>query len=350
MGMFIRRLFWFILVVASGLVAALLGAKQYGINVDLNTWAKISGLHEIPEVIEIINRIPALLDFPIIKSYGFYGSLVLLLIFLLKFTMSLRSGRKDKVEAVHAENTKAAFDNDDAPNSTESSPDRTVNVLDRLDSAPDSLSETFNGSSTATEFIAETNSDAVVGTDGKVYDGTATFSGTDTYGHIDSRPEFYADTEAEADTEDESNYNEEAEGDISSVEDDETRLSHLTDAELKSKTLDFLEEIRSFEVDFQNNRDETTAELIEFAGQETSRDDLLNVKNTYEQRQTVFSSEFESKYRPEAVTFRHEISKRLGISASYDNSSPALDIGMLVGANPIADVADLIEELVKELA
>ena len=343
MGLFILRLFWFILVVASGLVAALIGAKQYGINVDLNSWAKISGLHDIPEVIEIINRIPALLDFPIIKSYGFYGSLALLLIFLLKFTMSLRSVRKDTTEAIHTENAKAVFDNDDLANSSDSFPDSP-------DSAPDSYGETFDGSSTVTEFIAETNSDAVLGTDGKVYDGTATFSGTDTYGHINSRPEFYADTGAEADTEDESDYNEEAEGDISSVEDDETRLSHLTDAELKSKTLDFLEEIRSFEVDFQNNRDETTAELIEFAGQETSRDDLLNVKNTYEQRQAAFSSEFESKYRPEAVTFRHEISKRLGISASYDNSSPALDIGMLVGANPIADVADLIEELVKELA
>ncbi len=343
MGLFILRLFWFILVVASGLVAALIGAKQYGINVDLNSWAKISGLHDIPEVIEIINRIPALLNFPIIKSYGFYGSLALLLIFLLKFTMSLRSVRKDTTEAIHTENAKAVFDNDDLANSSDSFPDSS-------DSAPDSYGETFDGSSTVTEFIAETNSDAVLGTDGKIYDGTATFSGTDTYGHIDSRPEFYADTEAEADTEDESDYNEEAEGDISSVEDDETRLSHLTDAELKSKTLDFLEEIRSFEADFQNNRDETTAELIEFAGQETSRDDLLNVKNTYEQRQAAFSSEFESKYRPEAVTFRHEISKRLGISASYDNSSPALDIGMLVGANPIADVADLIEELVKELA
>jgi len=339
MGLFIRRLFWFILVLASGLLAALIAGKQYGIHIDLNSWAKISGLHEISGVTEIINKIPVLLDYPIIKSHGFYGSLGLFLIFLLIFTISLRSRRNNKTEVVDTENIKADLETDSAP--------------DSFDDAPDTCNETFDGSSTA-EFIAETNSDAVVGTDGKVYDGTATFSGTDTYGHIDSRSQFYTGDDADADHENEGD--EEAEDDIltqapsSAADERETELSHLTDAELKSKTLDFVEEVRSFESDYQRSRDETTAELTDFSGQDNLSGALQNVKDTYEQRQVAFSSEFESKYRPEAVAVRQEISKRLGISEPYDNFSPALDSGMLVGTNPLTDAADLIEELVEKLA
>jgi hypothetical protein len=331
MGLFIRRLFWFILVLASGFVAAIIAGKQYGFNIGLTYWAKFSGLHEVSGVTEVINKVPALLDLPLIKSYGFYGSLGLFLFFLLIFTISLRSRRDKESEAVDTESTKADLDTDSVPNS---------------------LGDTFDGTSTATEFVAETNSEAIVGTDGNVYDGTATFSGTDTYGHIDSRSQF--DTSAGADE-----YNEdddEAEADIldeasvSAVDDDETGLSHLTDAELKSKTLDFAEKIRSFEEDYQRSRDETTAELTDFSSEESLNGALQDVKDSYEERQEAFSSEFKNNYRPAAVAVRDEISKRLGISEPSDNFNPALDSGMLVGTNPVADAADLIEELVKKLA
>jgi hypothetical protein len=331
MGLFIRRVFWFILVLASGLVAALIAAKQYGINIDLNAWAKIPGLHEISGVTEVINKIPVLLDYPIIKSHGFNGSLAFFLVFLLIFTISLRSSRNKETEAVDTPSIKADLE---------------------TDSAPDSFAETFDGSNTANEFIAETNSDAVVGTDGKVYDGTATFSGTDTYGHIDSRSQFYTGDDADHENDDD----EEAEDDIlaqtpSSVADEgETGLSHLTDVELKSKTLDFVEKIRSFEADYQRSRDKTTAELTDFSSDDNLSGALQDVKDTYEQRQEAFSSEFESKYRPVAVAVRQEISKRLGISEPNDNFTPALDRGMLAGINPLTDAADLIEELVEKLA
>jgi len=331
MGLFIRRFFWFILVLASGLVAALIAAKQYGINIDLNAGARISGLHEISGVTEVINKIPVLLDYPIIESHGFYGSLAFFLVFLLIFTISLRSIRDKETEVVDTLGIKADLE---------------------ADSAPDSFAETFDGSRTATEFIAETNSDAVVGTDGKVYDGTATFSGTDTYGHIDSRSQFYTGDDADHENDDD----EEAEDDIlaqapgPAADERETGLSHLTDAELKSKTLDFVKEIRSFEANYQRSRDETTAELTDFSGQDNSSGALQDAKDTYEQWQEAFSSEFESKYRPVAVAVRQEISKRLGISEPYNNFSPALDSGTLAGTNPLTDVADLIEELVVKLA
>jgi hypothetical protein len=273
-----------------------------------------------------------LLDYLIIKSHGFNGSLAFFLVFLLIFTISLRSSRNKETEAVDTPGIKADLE---------------------TDSAPDSFAETFDASNTATEFIAETNSDAIVGTDGKVYDGTATFSGTDTYGHIDSRSQFYTGDDADHENDDD----DEAEDDdilaqtpISAADERETGLSHLTDVELKSKTLDFVEKIRSFEEDYQRSRDETTAELTDFSSDDNLSGDLQDIKDTYEQRQEAFSSEFESKYRPVAVAVRHEISKRLGISEPYDNFTPALDSGMLDGINPLTDAADLIEELVEKLA
>lgn len=347
MGLFIRRLFWFILVLASGFVAVLLAGKQYGFNIDLNAWAKISGLHEIAGADVVINKIPVLLDHPVIKSYGFYGSLGLFLVFFLVFTISLRSSRSNETEAVPTENNKAELGN-------KSALDNLTDTSDSLDNAAESLSDTFDGRNTATEFIAETNSDAVVGTDGQIYDGTATFSGTDTYSHIDSRSQIYTGDDAETDHE--YNDDDEVEDEMlaqapgSATDERETGLSHLSDTELKSKTLDFAEEIRSFEADYYRSRDETTAELTDSSSRDNLDAGMQIAKDTIEQKQAAFSSEFENKYRPEAVAIRQEISKRLGMSEPYDILSPALDSGMLVGINPLTDAADLIEELVEKLA
>lgn len=333
MGLFMRRLFWFILVVASGLAAAFLGASQYGINIDLNAWAKFSDLHEIVVVTETIKQIPAILEFPIIKSYGFYGSLALFLIFLIIFKLSLRARGNDESELVDAQESENAAETDTQP-------------IVKTASAPESFEHTLDRSGTTTEIIAETNSDAIVGTDGEIYDGTATFSGTDTYASIDSRPEFDEVAEIHANDADDVL----AQAPISEADDNLIRLSHLTDTELKSKTLDIAEEMRSFEADYQNSRDKTTSELTKSASDEGLREVLQKAKYTYEEKQTAFTSEFKSNYGPEAAAVRYEISKRLGSLDASENFSPALDHGVLVGANPVTDAADLIEELVKKLA
>ena len=335
MGLFLRRLFWFILVVMSGLTAAFLGASQYGINIDLNAWAKISGLHEMARVTEIIKEIPALLNYPIVKSYGFYSGLFSFLMFLLIFKISLRSRRNKETEVVHAQDSKVATETDTQP-------------IVGTDSTPESFAQTYDGSSTATEIIAETNSDAIVGTDGEIYDGTATFSGTDTYDRIDVRAEFVADAEIDGNDDDADDVLEQAP--FSEADDNLVGLTQLTDTELKSKTLNIAEEMRSFEADYQNSRDKITSELTESASDEDLREVIQKVKDTYEEKQITFSSEFKSNYGPEAAAVRHEISKRLGSLGAPEISNPALDHSVLVGANPVTDAADLIEELVKKLA
>ena len=87
----ILKYFWFVLALASGLVAALLGLSQYGIKIDFTSWARISS--------EIINGIPVVLNYPMVVSYGFYGGVLVFLIFLVLFVIASRAGRKSSSEA-----------------------------------------------------------------------------------------------------------------------------------------------------------------------------------------------------------------------------------------------------------
>ena len=87
----ILKYFWFVLALASGLVAALLGLSQYGIKIDFTSWARISS--------EIINGIPVVLNYPMVESYGFYGGVLVFLIFLVLFVTASRAGRKSSSES-----------------------------------------------------------------------------------------------------------------------------------------------------------------------------------------------------------------------------------------------------------
>ncbi len=87
----ILKYFWFVLALASGLVAALLGLSQYGIKIDFTSWARISS--------EIINGIPVVLNYPMVESYGFYGGVLVFLIFLVLFVIASRASRKSSSES-----------------------------------------------------------------------------------------------------------------------------------------------------------------------------------------------------------------------------------------------------------
>jgi hypothetical protein len=90
MGSSILKYFWFILALASGLVAALLSLVRYGVKIDFASWARVSS--------EILNEIPVILKYPLIESYGFYGGLVIFLIFLVLFVTTSRSGHNSETE------------------------------------------------------------------------------------------------------------------------------------------------------------------------------------------------------------------------------------------------------------
>ena len=85
MGLSILKYLWFLFALASGLVAVLLGSLQYGVKIDLAAWVRISN--------DIVNEIPVLVKSPMIESYGFYGGVVIFLIFLILFVNASRAGR-----------------------------------------------------------------------------------------------------------------------------------------------------------------------------------------------------------------------------------------------------------------
>lgn len=310
MGLFILRLFLFSLILAGGLVSVMLGGTKFGINIDISSWDKT----------------PGFLNYSLIESYGFYSSLALFVIFLFLFTKSLQPRRSNEIEAISGKNNNADLIPDDS-----------------LDNLPDRFSDTYEASSVS-ELITEINPNAVLGTDGNIYDGSATFSGTETYSYIDTRSQSDTGDEAEDDNEDL------VQTLVSTIDCPETGLSHLTDTELKSKTLDFADELRFFEVDYQKSRDQATTDLTDASSKESLQGALQDVNNTYEKKQGEFSSRFEREYKPQAVALRQEISKRLGISEPSDNFDPVLDSGLLLGTNPVKDTADLIEELMRKLA
>ncbi len=85
MGLSIVKWFLFLLVLASGIVAALLGASQFGAKIDFASWTTASGLTEISGLSEL----PVILNNPMIDSYGFYAGLPLFLIFLILYEKTL---------------------------------------------------------------------------------------------------------------------------------------------------------------------------------------------------------------------------------------------------------------------
>ena len=88
MGSSILKYFWFQLFLASSLVVTLLGLSQYGIEIDYASVAIVSS--------EIINGIPAFLNYPFVISYGFYIGLFVTLLFLGLFVKEILVGRKRK--------------------------------------------------------------------------------------------------------------------------------------------------------------------------------------------------------------------------------------------------------------
>ncbi len=91
MRLTILKYFWFVLVLASGLIVTLLGLSRYGVKIDFASWGRIAN--------EILNEIPVILKYPMVESYGFYGWLLLFMVFLVLFVTASRAGRKSSSES-----------------------------------------------------------------------------------------------------------------------------------------------------------------------------------------------------------------------------------------------------------
>ncbi len=143
----ILKYFWFVLVLASGLIAALLGLSRYGVKIDFASWGRIAN--------EILNEIPVILKYPMVESYGFYGGLLLFLVFLVVFITASRAGRKSSSESDDSFDTSSDVP---APSRITQSDDSPPNP-DYLDASL-SRTETFDQPAEALSLEADNHSDA----------------------------------------------------------------------------------------------------------------------------------------------------------------------------------------------
>ncbi len=145
MRLTILKYIWFLLVLASGLIAALLGSSQYGVNIDFASWGRTAN--------EILNQIPVILKYPMVESYGFYAGLLLFLVFLVLFVTAARAGRKSSSESDDSSDTSS-----DVPaQSRNSQSDASPPNPDYLDASL-SRTETFDQPAGTLSFEADNHS------------------------------------------------------------------------------------------------------------------------------------------------------------------------------------------------
>ncbi len=141
----ILKYFWFVLVLASGLIAVLLGLSRYGVKIDFASWGRTTN--------EIINEIPVILKYPMVESYGFYGGLLLFLVFLVLFVTASRAGRKSSSESDDSLDTSSDVPAQSRISQSEDSPPNP----DYLDAAL-SRTETFDQPAETLSFEADNHS------------------------------------------------------------------------------------------------------------------------------------------------------------------------------------------------
>jgi hypothetical protein len=134
----ILKYLWFLLVLASGLIAALLGLSRYGVKIDFASWGRAAN--------EIFNEFPVILKYPMVESYGFYAGLLLFLVFLVLFVTASRAGRKSSSESDNSFDTNSDVPAQSRISKTDDSPpnpdylDASISRTETLDQLPDTLS------------------------------------------------------------------------------------------------------------------------------------------------------------------------------------------------------------------
>jgi len=125
----------------------------------------------------------------------------------------------------------------------------------------------------------------------------------------------------------------------------------LSNKELRDAALDLAKNMYSFAANHMEAvHNSLHRSLPNYATEDQQNAAWEKKQISFHQHCAKFSTEFMTRYRPDAVAIRHEMASRLGIFPPYENLDDALDRGMLTGANPVANAADLISELARRLS
>jgi len=129
-------------------------------------------------------------------------------------------------------------------------------------------------------------------------------------------------------------------------------LKALPRADLRDETLQFVQELKTFEAGSDKEFVNTLAGVKPLvAATESERDEALDKQSAelFEHNLQTWRVYREKFYRP-ARAFRDELRKRLGIrNLNSEPRIPALDQAQLTGARPIAQAADYLAGLARRL-
>lgn len=124
----------------------------------------------------------------------------------------------------------------------------------------------------------------------------------------------------------------------------------LSNNELRDAALDLASRMYAFGANYHgNSRNNIHRSLPMSATEDQRHASWENERISADNHRTQFSTEFMTRYRPDAVAIRHEMARRLGIFPPYKNLDVVLDHGILAGASPVGNAADLISELARRL-
>lgn len=136
-------------------------------------------------------------------------------------------------------------------------------------------------------------------------------------------------------------------------------LSTLSNKVLCAKAVAFANGMRAFEAEHQ--RTEQTVSAHEWTLNATSTgmsaDDRQKrwaaSHNASAELRAQFEAEFKTKYRPDAIALRNEITSRLTALGfdlkSNDHNAMVFDDGMLAGVNAVARASDYLDEIARKL-
>jgi hypothetical protein len=129
-------------------------------------------------------------------------------------------------------------------------------------------------------------------------------------------------------------------------------LSELSNLQIKIGVDNLVKKLRAFGTKAKMRQAEQISGRPHFFNKtEEERLAIWNEQNAkYVAISEELASEFNNVYRPEALAYRDDMRRRLGIiDPKTDYRDVALEHGMLAGVNPINDAANALEKLAREL-
>jgi hypothetical protein len=140
------------------------------------------------------------------------------------------------------------------------------------------------------------------------------------------------------------------------------KLSDLSNAQLRERASRFTAQLREFEAQhtveerriFEQENQEMRRTLPVITAEDREREHNIWQKNlsAMTQRNSEYQAEFNTRFRARALEFREELCKRDGIYPPYKpdvRSTAILEAGILPGINPVSQVGDYLDELIRKL-